>query len=170
MKKHGVAIVSSLLMSWTALAEGGFPEVDQARPSLYGSTRGVTCPVKVVPGKSIGQVQLGASMDELRKSGLEIKKVRGAGELYVVGPYSVRLEGGKVQRLEAELGDLPDCIVYGQKKLAKTADLSALKRIFSACRDEEPGEGGNLTLCEGLGISTGGWGGQQKTPALRLPQ
>src|SRR5450631_2237481 len=106
----------ALLVSSIAMA-AEYPVVAQARPSVYGSPEGVQCPVRLVPGKSIGKISLGMTLDQVADLGMKIKRVQDTSS-YVVGPYSVSVDRdtGKVEFIEAELGDLPHCVVVGNQR------------------------------------------------------
>jgi hypothetical protein len=145
-----------------------YPQVEQARPSLHGSRKGITCPIKLVPNLSFGDIKLGMTLKELDALGMEIKQVLNSAGWYVVGLFSVRLEQGKVVLIEAELADLPGCVEFESKRIPKKAPLKDLRQIFKNCSQEENLIGGNVTRCDGITIVTGGWGGKQKSPSLRV--
>lgn len=146
-----------------------FDEVDQARPSLHGSNKGVPCPLDVVPGRSIGQLELGQDFEQVKALGMKIKKVRNIERIYVVGPYSVAFnEQNKVSSVEAELGDLPLCVKYQGKKINPATSIKTLRGMFPECAKKEVRMGGNSVACQGITLTEGGWGGSQKTVGLTL--
>lgn len=145
-----------------------YEKVPQGRPGTYGSSRGITCPIEIIPGKSIGSIKLGQSKKELEALKMTIKSVE-ASDLLIVGRNLVHLDKkGLVVTVEAELGDLPSCLHVGDKELTKKMHPFELSRVFKKCQKTSVREGGNIIECDGIDIISGGWGGQQKTPLLRV--
>jgi hypothetical protein len=151
------------------VASPAFPEVDQARPSLHGSPAGESCPVRVVPGRSLGSLKLGMAEEELGRLKLVVKRVRDSGNWYVVGPYTARFDQGKLVQIHGELHDLPDCVRLGRRKIHRDAGVEQLRALFRKCGKDEMRLGGNLAVCDGIAIGTAGWGGRQASPSLRVP-
>lgn len=143
--------------------------VAQLRPSLFGSIMGMTCPIEVVPGKSLGMIPIGATRDSLKVLKYVMKNVKGMPDAMIVGMYSVYFDKkGRVNAVEAELGNLPTCVEMNKKRIKNHEHTENLVKFFTGCGAETKMEGGNVIACKGIQIRTGGWGGQQKTPALRI--
>ena len=156
----------SLLIASTGFC---FEDVLQAKPGEHGSSKNIKCPIEVVPGQSLGPIELGRHRAEIEGLGLEMKTVQGSKQTMIVGRYHVGFDdAGKVHLVEAEIGDLPNCLTFGAKKIRKKMSAAQLAKVFKNCKPEEMRKGGNLIECEGIYISTGGWGGHQKTPALKI--
>ena len=67
MRRFTLAAFFPMLALATAFAQANemppkFPEVDQARPSLFPSKKTDTCPIEIVPGKKFGSIALGAEL------------------------------------------------------------------------------------------------------------
>jgi hypothetical protein len=146
-----------------------YESVQQAKPGEFGSSKNVICPIEIIPGKGIGSIELGRNIKEIERLGMDIKSVQGSNTNLVIGRYSVGLtEHGNVMLVEMELGDVPNCLIYNKKKIRKDLSSKQLAKIFKGCNAEESRKGGNLIECEGISIGTGGWGGKQKTPQLKI--
>lgn len=142
--------------------------IPQVRASLYGSSEGLKCPIAVVPGKSFGPLALGMSADDMKNLGLKIKIVSGT-RFYLVGMFAVGLdESNKVQFIEAEIGDLPHCVKFEEATLSPKSTPEKLAKRFESCSSQKMLYGGNIIECKGLQIGSGAWGGQQKTPSLKI--
>lgn len=164
MKKFSI-----ILLAIYSIAVFSYESVPQARPGIYGTLKNVECPIVVVPGKRIGSIELGQNIKEIENLGMEIKSVNGSSSLLIVGRYSVSLTPqGYIRLIEAEIGDLPNCLRYENQNLKKVITSKQLSHLFKGCKKEEVLFGGNSTKCEGISIGTGGWGGTQKTPSLKI--
>lgn len=118
------------------------------------------CPLDVVPGRSLGRVQLGRTLDDLAASGLPVTNRADHGDtgFAEVGPLHVRTCGGRV--VEAWLDDVrtaPACLRLNGKPLARDLPKPAWPALFGKCRDLEPRIGGSFVACEdgGLHLGTG---------------
>jgi hypothetical protein len=137
--------------------------------SSFASDKDPSCPIQVEPGQSFGPLKLGMSRDEVAKLGLTQKEAQTSRINQVIGLYTVQFDGeDKVIDIGAELEKLPNCLYYGKRKIKPTATAKELAKIFKNCKKEEVRMGGNHTHCQALWIQTGGWGGKQKTPNLRV--
>jgi hypothetical protein len=169
MKTKIFTILSFFLLPELAFSKG---DALQAKPSAYGTSKNVHCPIEIKPGIGIGPLELGQSLNEVESLGMDMKTVQGSKDLLIVGRYSIGLnDQRKLRFIEAEIGDLPNCIYFGKHKIKKTSSGKQLAKLFLGCGKEASLEGGKSIQCDGVVISTDGWGGQQKTPALKiLPQ
>ena len=146
-----------------------FQDVPQNRPGIYGSSKNVSCPIKILPGIGLGPFEIGHDLKEVENLGMEIKTVQGSKSSLVIGRYSIGLDyQNKIMVIEAEIGDLPNCLIFDKRKVSNSTTKKKLAKIFKNCKKEENREGGNLIECKGISIGTGGWGGQQKTPTLKI--
>jgi hypothetical protein len=151
------------------ILSSAFEIVAQAKPGVYGSSKNVNCPIEIKPGKGIGAIELGRNIKEIEGFGMDIKSVQGSKTILVIGRYSVNLtEQGNVMLVEMELDDAPNCLIYNKQKIRKNMSSKQLAKIFKSCKAEESRDGGNLIECDGISIGTGGWGGRQKTPQLKI--
>jgi hypothetical protein len=150
-------------------------------PAEFGSSKGLKCPIAIVPGQSFGALRLGQEAEALKKMGLVVRPVEGASQAAVVGRFAVIFEAprignvplaslGTVKSIEGELGQLPACVTYKGKRIPKSSSVEKLARIFKNCKKGESAVGGNITECDGVLITSGGFGGRQKTPGLRVLQ
>ena len=137
--------------------------------SSFAATKDNNCPIQIEPGQSFGQLKLGMGREEVAKLGLIQKEGQTTKINQTVGSYTVQYDGqDKVIDIGAELENLPDCLYYGKKKIKMTSSTKELSKIFKNCKNEEVRLGGNHIHCEALWIQSGGWGGKQKTPNLRV--
>lgn len=127
------------------------------------------CPIQIQPGKSFGHLKLGMTRDEVSKLGLVQKTTETTRLNQIIGLYTVQFDDqDKIVDIGAELEKLPDCLFFGKKKIRLTSTSKELSKIFKNCKKEEVRLGGTHIHCEALWIQTGGWGGKQKTPNLRV--
>lgn len=146
-----------------------YEDVLQGRPSIYGSSKNVNCPIEVVPGKGIGPLEVGRHLKEFEDLKMTMKSVQGSKTHMIIGRYSVQFsEQGILKYVEAEIGDLPDCVYFGRTKITKKMSSAQIAEILPNCKKLEIRYGGNIIECEGISIGSGGWGGTQKTPSLRV--
>lgn len=128
-----------------------------------------SCPIQIEPGQSFGPLKLGMSREEVAKLGLIQKEGQTTRINQTVGFYTVQYDGqDKVVDIGAELINLPDCFFFRKRKINLTSSTKELSKIFKGCSKEEVRLGGNHIHCEALWIQTGGWGGKQKSPNLRV--
>ena len=147
----------------------GMEEVDQLRPETFGSAKNIRCPIQIVPGKSFGDLKIGMSREEVAKLKMVQKNLVGSKIHQIVGMYSVQYsEQNKVIDIGADIKDLPDCLNFGETKIKQTALHGELEKLFKSCRDRGFAAGGATTECQGIWIQSGGWGGKQKSPTLRV--
>lgn len=141
----------------------------QGRPSIYGSSKNVKCPIEVVPGRGIGPMEVGRHLKEFVDLKMMMKSVQGSKTHMIIGRYSVQFsEQGILNYVEAEIGDLPDCVYFGKTKITKKMSSAQIAKILPNCKKQEMRYGGNIIECEGISIGSGGWGGNQKTPQLKV--
>jgi|GEM_PF-2692428 len=161
------ALFVVLLLSGTSFS---YSDAPQAKPGVYGTLKSVKCPIVVKPGVGIGPLKLGESLNEIEKLGMDLKTVQGTKTFMIVGKYTVGVnEQDRLTLIEAELGDLPNCIYFGKRKINKMSSDQQLAKIFAKCgNDNQIKVGGSSIECDGISITTGGWGGQQKTPILKI--
>lgn len=166
-RSHSIEYITVAQMRTNEAVE--VEEIDQARPSLYGSKKNVPCPVVVTPGQAIGLMQLGRKFQELREPGMVVKKVRQLSNVYVMGPYVASFNDEmKLVGISAELFDLPACVKYQDKTLDARQTMKQLRALFPGCDKTETRLGGNLTKCQGINLTEGGWGGKQKSVELSI--
>ncbi len=168
MKKRLIFSLSLFVSLWP-LALMSYEDVPQARPGIYGSLKNLKCPIQILPGHAFGPIELDRNLKELEDLGMPIKNVQNSKNFFIVGEFSIGLDDqSKIISIEAEIGDLPNCLVFKKLKLNKKMSVIKLSKIFDGCGKSETLIGGNIIKCKGLTINTGGWGGQQKTPSLRI--
>jgi len=160
-------LVLLLLALFSAISQA-LDIVPAAKPSVYGSSEGLKCPIEVRLDQSIGPIHLGMTLEELKKTGLIMKQVRTEDPSYgwyVVGEFSVRaLPKQRVTIIEAQLDDLPDCVFFGKQKINRAAGFDELQKVFAACGSLDVRIGGTSSQCRGISVGTG-W---QDVPGLRL--
>ena len=167
-------IIKTVAVSFVVLLLSGtaFPYSDapQAKPGVYGTLKNVKCPIEVKPGVGIGPLEIGESLNEVEKIGMDLKTVQGTKTFMIVGKYMIGVNDQDNLRLvEAEMGDLPNCIYFKKIKINKKSSDQQLASIFTGCRrDTQVKIGGSSIDCDGISITTGGWGGRQKTPILKI--
>jgi len=143
--------------------------VPQLRASLYGDSKGIKCPIRIVPGESFGALKLGQTMADLKTSGMAMKTTPELPSSYLVGMFVVRIDHGRVISISAELADLPPCVSYNNKRLHKSMSLDKLRNIFKGCaKNSGQTIGGNAVNCGGVILSMGGWGGTQKSVSINV--
>lgn len=162
MKNYLIAM-SILLHSQS----GAYETAPQQRPSLFGSKQGMKCPIVVVPKISLGPLQIGMRMDQVETLGMQVKAITATA--FIVGKYSITINSERViSQIEMELGDAPNCLYYRNKSISKASSTQQLAKIFESCEPERQHFGGTIIVCKGILIGSGGWGGLQKTPLLRI--
>ncbi|MEN0060424.1 MAG: hypothetical protein AAGB31_16405 [Bdellovibrio sp.] len=167
MIKLPSAILTILLLlpgvSW------GYEEAPLARPKTYGSSKGVTCPIAIIPGKSLGPIELGKNISELEVLGMSIKKVQGSESQLIVGRYTVEVDSAKtITAISAEIGDLPNCVKYKRHRITQKMFPQRIAKLFTKCAHPERLQGGSIIACDGVVIGSGKWSGQQKSPSLKV--
>jgi hypothetical protein len=148
-----------------------YEDAPQGKPGEYGSSKNVACPIIVRPGIGIGPIELRQDLKQIESTGLELKTVQGSTAHMIAGRYVIQFdEYGKLHYVQAEVGDLPDCVYYGNLKINKSASVRDLMKVFPGCIMPTglPSTGGTSIKCNGIYIGFGGWGGQQKTPTLKV--
>lgn len=146
-----------------------YEDAPQAKPGVYGSSKNIKCPIRIKPGLGIGPLEVGRPLKEVEGVGMDLKTVQRSTTHMIAGRFSIGInEHGNVRYVEAEIGDLPDCIYYEKHKIKKSASAKQLATLFPGCGKEESLVGGNSIKCDGISITTGGWGGKQRTPALKI--
>ena len=131
-------------------------EVDHIPSKAYGSDKGVSCPVDVVPGKRLGIMELGKKLPELTRPEMQIKRL-GSSDVYVIGPYKARFtKAGNLESVSAFLGKLPHCVEYQGKGVNPGSSLKTLRLLFPDCKFE--GAIGSTTYkCNGITLEHGTW-------------
>lgn len=66
-RAHRIELMS--LYSTKAYSTRTYPDVLQARPSEYGSSKNLKCPIAVIPGQGLGPVQVGMQIQDSRPLG-----------------------------------------------------------------------------------------------------
>lgn len=161
-----ILLILCLLFLNHALA---YEDVIQSKPGVYGTSKNVNCPIEIIPGKSIGLIELGRNIKEIENLGMDIKSVQKSEDTLIVGRFSVGLNDKfNVMRVELEMADAPNCLIFNKQKIKKTLSSKKLSKIFKNCKPEDVRFGGNIVECEGVSISTGGWGGTQKSPQIKI--
>ena len=115
--------------------------VSQSKPGVYGTSKNMKCPVEIIPGRSIGPIELGRNIKEIENLGMDIKSVQGSRSILVVGRYSVSLnDQDNVMLVELEIADAPNCLTYNKQKIKKLignrrklilSDTKLRKSVFS---------------------------------------
>lgn len=167
MSRFGVVL--ALALSVPVLAAGchrktEVPATDAASPSAAtasASSQKSACPLRIVPGRSLGSVALGASVDDLATTGLPVKSTfkDATAEFFDVGPLRVSACGGKVNEVWIEdLRTAPDCVSYEGMTLDRQMPRQRFVELFSGCR-EIPRKGGVFEECFDGGLRVGYGGG-----------
>jgi hypothetical protein len=116
------------------------------------------CPLSIVPGRALGPVRLGASLDSLGAIGVPLEPVSSEGPTAFVdaGPMRVRACGGTI--VEAWIDDVrraPDCMNVGDRRVDRAMTFEAFTGLFRGCRELPPRTGGSFTECEDGGVRIG---------------
>jgi hypothetical protein len=145
-----------------------FDKVPQLRPGLYGSLKNVKCPIEIIPSQAIGPLRKGMTFKEVEALEMDIKEVPAMKDHFIVGKYSIWVKDQVVSMVEAEFRDLPDCVKFENKRISTNISPESLSKIFKGCGESQIKLGGNNIDCEGISIMTGGFGGEKKTPQVKI--
>lgn len=116
------------------------------------------CPMAIVPGRSLGPVQIGQDASTLAATGLPVKSLgkHEESETFDMGPLRASTCGGKV--VDVWLDDLrkaPDCVSVSGKPVARTIGKKEFAALFDGCRDAPPRIGGTFVECHDGGVRIG---------------
>jgi hypothetical protein len=129
----------------------------------------VNCPIKIRAGIGIGTLHLKQSKKEVEALGMPMKIVEGLTNGYVIGRYSVNFDTeDMIKMIGADIGDLPECVFVGNKKILPTVTGRNLSRRFSRCGKVEVHKGGSLIHCSGIDIVIAGLGTTEQSPSVRI--
>ncbi len=143
--------------------------VPQGKPGNHGSSKKMTCPIEIIPSVGFGSIQVGRNIEEIKSLGMDIKEVEGTNSYKVTRQYNLGTDNkGNIIYVEAEIGELPNCIYFEKQQIRRKSSAKQLAKIFRGCGKEEMLFGGNVIKCDGIYITTGGSGGRQKTPSLKV--
>lgn len=124
--------------------------------ALHAYAASIVCPVRIEPFRGIGTIHLGDTLAAVNAT-------------HAATRFTISFDHDhKVSFVEAQLADLPDCVTYKGVKIPRDAGGRKLSQIFENCGRAQALEGGHLTRCEGISISTDGRGGRQRTPSIRI--
>lgn len=125
----------------------------------------------IEPGIALGPVDLGATLDDLNRTGLKVTATQyseGTG-VAEVGPIKVSLCAGKV--IDIWMDDLrlaPECVTFHGKKLDRSASLESLQKLIGNCKHEPPAIGGMFERCQDGGVYLGHQGAAGKFIQIRV--
>lgn len=131
-----------------------------------GSQEGIKCPIKIVPGKSIGPIEIGMPKGNLLQIGLGIKQLKDSPNNILVGPYMVTMANEKIFQAAAEIAYLKNCVELGNQPIPQDATFDQLKKILPNCGNTESSFGGNVSKCDGIIIKQGS--GQDSVPVIEI--
>ncbi len=108
--------------------------------------------LQVVPGKSLGDVQIGDSSEILKKKNFVADNSRVTPETtyFMRKDFLVRLVKDRVVQIWYE-GDLKKLRV-GDKSLPEKTDASSFRKFFKSCDPIVKGSGGEILYCENKGV------------------
>jgi len=104
----------------------------------------------VVPGKSLGVVHIGDTMNQLVSNGFQPDKDRDPLQFCRKGPILARLESDRVVQLWFD-GDYAH-LLFKKKRFPSKKDPETLRKYFRDCEATVVGSGGTLIYCENRGV------------------
>lgn len=128
--------------------------------AVHPTSRDV-CPLTVVPGKSLGPIGLGETLEDLKKAGFALSEVSehhakiklpGKSGLHL----GVSLCKGKI--IDIWIDGLPDdldCVKYEGKAVPAKSTAEQLSATFGPCVAEAPRIGGSFERCQDGGVLLG---------------
>lgn len=148
------------------------PSANEEDTGAVGKTD-TSCPMSVVPGKSIGKVNLGMSYSETVNLGYQVTPhsdspskyylMEAIEALFTVKPEllvsdieamrTVIKEDGKVHAIIADPAKLPSgCLVFSGKPLSPLDSFDDGRSHFSNCGEVQAGIGASGVACEDGGV------------------
>ena len=112
--------------------------------------------INVVPGKSLGPIQIGIKKDAFEKLGLPIDKSEKAttSEFITSGFYSIHFEDGSITDIWIDnIRIIEPSLIYMNKKVPKNIPPEKIKTFFKKCTTPEHRIGGTLVRCEQGGLT-----------------
>jgi hypothetical protein len=106
---------------------------------------------EVIPGKSLGDVKLGESFDDVMAKGFAKSNNGSPGEFLRRGPLFVRFSKGKVAEISIDGDKIARATLRG-KPLPANGDPATMRKFLTACEPDVTGSGGILIDCENRGV------------------